>query len=77
MPGQPGTLSSRLTHLDGRLAGKTGTLSNVNALSGYVTTRDGRELIFVIIGNASGLPGATVVAAMDLMVDALANGAVQ
>jgi serine-type D-Ala-D-Ala carboxypeptidase/endopeptidase (penicillin-binding protein 4) len=77
MPGQPGTLSSRLTHLDGRLAGKTGTLSNVNALSGYVTTRDGRDLIFVIIGNASGLPGATVVAAMDLMVNALANGAVK
>jgi serine-type D-Ala-D-Ala carboxypeptidase/endopeptidase (penicillin-binding protein 4) len=73
MPGQPGTLSSRLTHLEGRLAGKTGTLSNVNALSGYITTRDGRELIFVIISNASGLPGNTVVAAMDVMVNALAG----
>jgi serine-type D-Ala-D-Ala carboxypeptidase/endopeptidase (penicillin-binding protein 4) len=74
VPGQPGTLSSRLTHLQDRLAGKTGTLSNVNALSGYVTTRDGRELIFVIIGNASGLPGAPVVAAMNMMVNMLADG---
>ncbi|CAN5739608.1 hypothetical protein BH23GEM9_BH23GEM9_34590 [soil metagenome] len=73
-PGRPGTLSARLTHLQGRLAGKTGTLSNVNALSGYVTIHDGRELIFAILSNASGLPGATVVAAMDHMVSVLADG---
>jgi serine-type D-Ala-D-Ala carboxypeptidase/endopeptidase (penicillin-binding protein 4) len=75
-PGMPGTLSSRLLHLQGRLAGKTGTLSNVNALSGYVTTQDGRELIFVILSNASGLPGATVVAAMDQLVSVLADAEV-
>jgi serine-type D-Ala-D-Ala carboxypeptidase/endopeptidase (penicillin-binding protein 4) len=72
-PGMPGTLSSRLPHLQGRLAGKTGTLSNVNALSGYVTTWDGRELIFVILSNASGLPAPTVVAAMDQLVTVLAD----
>jgi serine-type D-Ala-D-Ala carboxypeptidase/endopeptidase (penicillin-binding protein 4) len=72
-PGVPGTLSTRLPHLQGRLAGKTGTLSNVNALSGYVTTWDGRELIFVFLSNASGLPGPTVVAAMDQLVSVLAD----
>jgi D-alanyl-D-alanine carboxypeptidase/D-alanyl-D-alanine-endopeptidase (penicillin-binding protein 4) len=75
-PGRPGTLSRRLTHLEGRVTGKTGTLSNVNALSGYVTTRDGRELIFSILSNASGLPGNPVVSAIDRMVAALADGIV-
>jgi serine-type D-Ala-D-Ala carboxypeptidase/endopeptidase (penicillin-binding protein 4) len=74
-PGEPGTLSSRLTHLRGRMAGKTGTLANVNALSGYVTNADGDELIFVILGNASGLPAAPVVSAMDLLVSVLADPA--
>lgn len=75
-PGRPGTLSNRLGSLGGRVTGKTGTLSNVNALSGYVVTRDGRELIFSILSNASGLGGAPVVSAIDRMVETLANGAV-
>jgi D-alanyl-D-alanine carboxypeptidase/D-alanyl-D-alanine-endopeptidase (penicillin-binding protein 4) len=73
-PGKPGTLSSRLPHLEGRLWGKTGTLNSVNALSGYVVTRDGRELIFSILSNASGLGSRPVVDAIDRMVTALADG---
>jgi serine-type D-Ala-D-Ala carboxypeptidase/endopeptidase (penicillin-binding protein 4) len=73
-PGQPGTLSTRLRNLEGRLEGKTGTLNSVNALSGYVRTVDGRELIFSMIGNASGLGGAPVTTAMDKLVNALAEG---
>ena len=75
-PGQPGTLSTRLRTLEGRVAGKTGTLNSVNALSGYVRTHDDRELIFSIISNASGLPSGPVVGAIDRMVEALANGRV-
>jgi serine-type D-Ala-D-Ala carboxypeptidase/endopeptidase (penicillin-binding protein 4) len=75
-PAEAGTLNNRLRHLEGRLEGKTGTLSNVNALSGYVRTRDGRELIFVVLSNASGLPSAPVVAAIDALVTALADGSV-
>ena len=75
-PNEPGTLSGRLRELEGRLAGKTGTLTSVNALSGYVRTRDGRELIFSIMSNASGLGGGQVVDAIDRMVEALANGTV-
>lgn len=71
-PGRPGTLSNRLGELEGRVTGKTGTLSNVNALSGYLTTDDGRELIFSILSNASGLGGAPVVSAIDRMVQVLA-----
>ena len=75
-PGREGTLENRLTALEGRLEGKTGTLSNVNALSGYVRRSDGRELIFSIISNASGLPSGPVVGAIDQLVAALADGAV-
>ncbi len=73
-PGKPGTLSSRLSHLEGRVSGKTGTLNSVNALSGYVRTHDGRELIFSIMSNASGLGSGPVVAAIDKLVSALADG---
>lgn len=75
-PAEPGTLANRLRPLEGRLEGKTGTLTNVNALSGYVRVRDGRELIFSVISNASGLPAAPVVGAIDQLVTALAEGAV-
>jgi D-alanyl-D-alanine carboxypeptidase/D-alanyl-D-alanine-endopeptidase (penicillin-binding protein 4) len=67
-------LNNRLRSLEGRLEGKTGTLNSVNALSGYLRTRDGRELIFSIISNASALPGNTVVSAIDRLVGALADG---
>ena len=75
-PASPGTLSNRLRPLAGRLEGKTGTLNSVNALSGYVRTRDGRELIFSILSNASGLPGGPVVTAIDQLVTTLAEGRV-
>lgn len=75
-PNQPGTLSGRLRALEGRVEGKTGTLNSVNALSGYVRTRDGRELIFSILSNASGLGSGPVVEAIDKLVLTLAEGAI-
>lgn len=75
-PGRPGTLSNRLRGLEGRAFGKTGTLSGVNALSGYVTTLEGQEIIFSIISNASGLGSGPVVSAIDQMIMALGNGIV-
>lgn len=75
-PGRPGTLSRRLSHLEGRVTGKTGSLNGVNTLSGYVTTYDGRELIFSLMSNASGLGSGPVVAAIDRLVEALAEGIV-
>jgi D-alanyl-D-alanine carboxypeptidase/D-alanyl-D-alanine-endopeptidase (penicillin-binding protein 4) len=74
--GEPGTLSSRLRTLEGRFAGKTGTLNSVNALGGYVRTHDDRELIVSLVSNASGLPAGPVVTALDKLVETLANGRV-
>jgi serine-type D-Ala-D-Ala carboxypeptidase/endopeptidase (penicillin-binding protein 4) len=71
-PGQPGTLSGRLRHLEGRLHAKTGTIMHVNGLSGYVTAADGRLLLFSVLSNASGRPAAEVRAAIDRIVTEIA-----
>jgi D-alanyl-D-alanine carboxypeptidase/D-alanyl-D-alanine-endopeptidase (penicillin-binding protein 4) len=52
---------------------KTGTIANVNSLSGYVTTDGGRRLIFSIMSNGSGLPSATVRRAIDALIMAIAR----
>jgi D-alanyl-D-alanine carboxypeptidase/D-alanyl-D-alanine-endopeptidase (penicillin-binding protein 4) len=70
--GQPGSLRTRLTDLGGRVAAKTGYIYHTDALSGYLTLDDGRELIFSIIANASGSPSAQVKAAIDDIVRAVA-----
>ena len=51
--GVDGTLRKRLkgTLAEGNVHGKTGTLRNVSALTGYVTTRDGELLAFAMLMN--------------------------
>jgi D-alanyl-D-alanine carboxypeptidase/D-alanyl-D-alanine-endopeptidase (penicillin-binding protein 4) len=48
-----GTLRSRMrdTPAANNLHGKTGSLTSVTALSGYVTNADGRDLVFSMISN--------------------------
>jgi D-alanyl-D-alanine carboxypeptidase/D-alanyl-D-alanine-endopeptidase (penicillin-binding protein 4) len=48
-----GTLRSRMrnTAAAGNVRGKTGSLTGVTALSGYVTDGDGRELVFSMVSN--------------------------
>lgn len=68
-PGEPeSTLDDRLLPYADRLAAKTGTLRHVNALSGYLRSRDGRELVFSILSNGSGRPAREVQAAVDRLV---------
>ena len=43
--------SSRLLYLKGNLRAKTGTLSNVSSLAGYVSTQNGHKYVFAIIIN--------------------------
>ena len=51
--GVDGSLSARMkgTPAEGNVRAKTGTMSNIRTLAGYVTTRDGERLAFVILIN--------------------------
>jgi serine-type D-Ala-D-Ala carboxypeptidase/endopeptidase (penicillin-binding protein 4) len=51
--GVDGTLRTRMrgTAGEGNVRGKTGTLSGVRSLSGYVTTADGRLLLYSVLSN--------------------------
>jgi len=44
------------TAAQGNLRGKTGTLDKARSLSGYVTTADGRQLIFSVLCNNFVVP---------------------
>jgi serine-type D-Ala-D-Ala carboxypeptidase/endopeptidase (penicillin-binding protein 4) len=67
--GGPGTLRNRLT--DVGFWGKTGSLSRVAALSGYLKRRDGSEAVVSVIVNHYSGSDAAVRAAMDAWVRSL------
>jgi D-alanyl-D-alanine carboxypeptidase/D-alanyl-D-alanine-endopeptidase (penicillin-binding protein 4) len=73
--GKDGTLAARMrrTRAEGNARAKTGSISNVRALSGYVHTRDGEMLAFSILANDFVIPAATVSWIADLAVEVLAN----
>lgn len=70
MPGS--TLSSRFRGLENRIFAKTGSITNVSTLSGFIVTDNGRELTFSILVNASGSSQAQVRRGMDRLVFSLA-----
>jgi D-alanyl-D-alanine carboxypeptidase/D-alanyl-D-alanine-endopeptidase (penicillin-binding protein 4) len=65
--GVDGTLAGRFkgTSLERRIHAKTGTLEQVNALSGYMDLPSGRRLVFSIIGNSHPLKEQEAVATLD------------
>ncbi len=67
------TLEGRLDGLRGRVFAKTGTITHVNSLSGYVDTPSGRRLAFALLTNASGLRSPQVRALLDRIVRRLAE----
>ncbi len=70
--GEDGTLSYRFRGAAaGRVLAKTGTLSHVSALSGYLQTRDGGMLAFSILVNNYDAPAAAARKFIDQVVQAL------
>ncbi len=65
-----GTLAARLSGLDVRA--KTGTLPGVSALSGYLSTRRGRALVFSVLMDGYGGPGQDLRRVQDALLRALA-----
>jgi D-alanyl-D-alanine carboxypeptidase/D-alanyl-D-alanine-endopeptidase (penicillin-binding protein 4) len=65
--GLDGTLHARFagTAVAGRIFAKTGSMSNVAALSGYARRRDGKMLAFSILVNNYNGPAADLRAAID------------
>ncbi len=72
--GVDGTLLNRFkdSPLKGRLWAKTGTLNEVNALSGYVTAASGKTVAFSILENGRKPGSALEDQAIDRIVEAIA-----
>lgn len=70
-----GTIARRFkgTRAAGNVKAKTGSLANVRALSGYVTSLDGEPLVFSILANNFTVPQATIDVSIDRAVECLAN----
>jgi len=73
--GRDGTLATRM---DGTAAAdnaraKTGTMSNVSALSGFVDTQDGETLVFAILANNYQSGSSEINRIIDLAVESLAS----
>ncbi len=73
--GQDGTIARRFvgTRAAGNVHAKTGSIANVRALSGYVTSNDGEAFVFSVLANNFTAPPAAIDAASDLAIERLAN----
>jgi len=74
-PGSKGTRERRLRTLrpDSILHAKTGTLTNVSALSGYISTPSGERVAFALLSNGNARSVATARAGEDALVALLAR----
>lgn len=65
--GKDGTIANRMkgTRAEGNVTAKTGTISNVRSLSGYLTTASGERIVFAMIANNFTVPSAVVDAAVE------------
>ncbi len=72
--GVDGTLSARMrgTAAEGNVRAKTGTVDKARSLSGYVTTADGRTLMFSFLCNNFTVPNREVERVQDTILSMLA-----
>ena len=70
-----GSLAGRMkgTAAAGNLRAKTGTMSNIRTLAGYVTTRDGERLAFAVLINNFEGTGTNANDALDAIAVRLAS----
>jgi D-alanyl-D-alanine carboxypeptidase/D-alanyl-D-alanine-endopeptidase (penicillin-binding protein 4) len=73
--GRDGTLAGRMTGTpaEGNLRAKTGTMTNIRTLAGYVRTRDGENLAFAILADNFEGAGAAATDAIDRIAVRLAT----
>ena len=73
LAGRSGTLMNRFlgTHGEANVRAKTGSVRATRALSGYLTTAGGRQVVFSLVVNADPLPPA-VLGAIDGLVATMA-----
>ena len=73
--GVDGTIRNRMrgTAAENNVHAKTGYIGRVRSLSGYVTTRDGEKLSFVMMVNNYFVPTSKANAIQDLVCERLAN----
>jgi D-alanyl-D-alanine carboxypeptidase/D-alanyl-D-alanine-endopeptidase (penicillin-binding protein 4) len=73
--GRDGTLENRFrgTAAEGNVRAKTGTMSNIRSLAGYVRSADGEPLAFAIMVNNFEGSGAQATAAIDAIAVSLAE----
>jgi D-alanyl-D-alanine carboxypeptidase/D-alanyl-D-alanine-endopeptidase (penicillin-binding protein 4) len=72
--GRDGSLANRMkgTRAEGNARAKTGSMSNVRGLSGYLTAASGEPLVFSILANNFDVPGPAITATEDAIVVRLA-----